>query len=106
MSTWRDALTSDELKLFREAGYGRRVGFGNRPAALVIDVEYSFTGATPEPVFLAIRRSRYSCGDRAWQCFPAIQRFLEAVRLAKVPIFYTHGISEDGQPGLSRGGAG
>ncbi len=99
MAAWREALTPDELTLFRLAGYGRRRGFGDTPAALVVDVEYSFTGEAPEPVLQAIRRSRYSCGERAWQCLPSIRRFLDAARRSRVPIFYTHGIPNAGGAG-------
>lgn len=104
LGTWREALTPDELTLFRLAGYGQRVGFGDRPAALVIDVEYSFTGEAPEPILQAIRKSRYSCGERAWQCLPSIRHFLDVVRQGRVPVFYTHGMSGGGGP--SRGARG
>jgi nicotinamidase-related amidase len=104
VATWRDALTPDELTLFRLAGYGRPVGFGDRPAALVIDVEYSFTGQTPEPILQAIRKSRYSCGERAWRSLPHIGRFLEAARRSRVPVFYTHGIPSGSDARSSGGG--
>ena len=99
MSSWRDALGADEVRLFELAGYGRPVGFGDRPAALVVDVEYGFTGETAEPILQAIRRSRYSCGERAWHCLPAIGRFLAAVRASGVPVIYTHGAGSGGAPG-------
>ena len=36
-------------RLFAAAGYGARAGFGNRPALLVIDVDYDFCGDTALP---------------------------------------------------------
>jgi len=53
--------------VFSAAGYGARAGFGKRPALLVIDVSYAFTGDTPgEPILDSIKRWRNSCGAESW----------------------------------------
>ena len=38
-------------------GYGSHGGFGKKPAVLVIDVSYGFTGDKPEPILDPIKRS-------------------------------------------------
>ena len=41
---WNQFLTERDKAVFGAAGYGARSGFGKRPALLVIDVSYAFTG--------------------------------------------------------------
>ena len=44
---WNQFLTERDKAVFAAAGYGARSGFGKRPALLVIDVSYAFTGDKP-----------------------------------------------------------
>ena len=44
MATWDDTLTERDKQVFALSGYGKRAGFGQRPAVLVIDVNYNFVG--------------------------------------------------------------
>ena len=39
-------LTETDKEVFKAAGWGKRAGFGNRPAILVVDVNYNFCGDT------------------------------------------------------------
>jgi hypothetical protein len=59
---WNQFLTERDKAVFAAAGYGARSGFGKRPALLVIDVSYAFTGDKPEPILESIKRWRNSCG--------------------------------------------
>ena len=43
-------LTETDKEVFKAAGWGRRAGFGNRPAILIVDVNYNFCGDRPEPI--------------------------------------------------------
>ena len=64
---WNQFLTERDKAVFSAAGYGARAGFGKRPALLVIDVSYAFTGDTPgEPILESIKRWRNSCGAESW----------------------------------------
>lgn len=87
---WDDVLTERDRAVFAAAGWGARVGFGVRPAIMVIDVNYNFCGDRPEPILESIKRWRYSCGEVAWTTgIPAIQRILEVSRRKRLPVVYT-----------------
>ena len=47
---WDGYIPEDELAVYREAGFGREAGIGERPALLVIDVQYRSTGRKPAPL--------------------------------------------------------
>lgn len=89
MPAWDGVLTKQDELVFAKAGFGSRQGFGERPAVVVIDVNYNFTGERPQPILEAIETSRNSCGEAGWQAVYALQRLLAAARDAGVPIFYT-----------------
>ena len=67
---WEEFLTEEEKKVFAAAGYGAAAGFGERPALLVIDVGYGFTGEKNEPILESIKD---------------LAEFLRPVRLARDP---------------------
>ncbi len=52
---WNEFLTERDKQVFAAAGYGARAGFGKRPALLVIDVSWAFTGEKPEPILESIK---------------------------------------------------
>jgi maleamate amidohydrolase len=87
---WDDVLTERDRAVFAAAGWGTRAGFGERPAIMVIDVNYNFCGDRPEPILESIKRWRYSCGEVAWTTgIPAIRRILEVARRRRLPVIYT-----------------
>ncbi len=92
MAVW-DGLLSEEERLVAElAGYGRRAGYGERPALLVIDVTVNFCGDRPEDIIESVRRWRNSCGHAAWNAVAPIQRLLTAARGTGVPVIYSAGL--------------
>ena len=46
---WDEFLTERDKQVFIKAGYGQRAGFGERPALIVIDVNYNFCVTTQVP---------------------------------------------------------
>lgn len=64
-AVWDDVITDEDRAVFDAAGWGRRAGFGERPAIMVIDVNYNFCGDRAEPILDSITRWRYSCGPVA-----------------------------------------
>lgn len=60
----------------------RRIGFGERPALLVIDMQRDFV----DPDAPA------TCAPMAQERLPAIQRLLSAARDAAIPVFFSQGL--------------
>ncbi len=90
MAVWDDVITDTDRKVFEAAGWGKRAGFGTRPAVMVIDVNYNFSGDREEPILESIKRWRYSCGGVAWsRGIPAILSILEVARSKRLPVIYT-----------------
>ena len=55
---WDQFITERDRRLFVSAGFGRGAGWGVRPALVVIDVTYAFTG-DGEPMFQVFQRVKY-----------------------------------------------
>jgi maleamate amidohydrolase len=89
MAMWDDVLTERDKLVFAAAGYGKRQGFGRRPAVLVVDVNYNFVGDVPEPILDSIKKYRNSCGEEGWEAVGRIRKLLDAARAASVPILYS-----------------
>lgn len=86
---WEAHFPREELETLAKAGYGNRIGFGARPALLVVDATYSFCGDRPRPIREAIGINRRSCGDRAWAALGPVQRLLAAARAAAIPVVFS-----------------
>jgi len=86
---WTGLLSPAELERLKRARFGRRIGFGARPAILVIDVQNYMVGDRPEPIELSARRFPSSCGLRGWEAMSAIRNLLDVAHERHVPVFYT-----------------
>lgn len=86
---WGSRFPRSELDVLAEAGYGKQIGLGKRPALLVVDATYSFCGAEPLPILDAIAQNRRSCGERAWAAIGPAQRVIAAARESGVPVIYS-----------------
>jgi len=91
MATWDDILTARDKEVFAKSGYGKRAGYGERPAVLVIDMNYNFVGDKPEPIVKSVERFRNSCGEEGWEGVYRIRELLAATRKKNLPTFYTTG---------------
>jgi maleamate amidohydrolase len=88
---WQDILTPRDREVMQQAGYGARMGFGERPALLVIDVTWGFCGDRPEPILDSIQRWPNSCGEESWAAIAVLQPLLAAFRGKGLPVLYTTG---------------
>ncbi|WP_345252031.1 isochorismatase family protein [Pigmentiphaga soli] len=86
-------MTERDKAVMQAAGYGARGGFGRRPALLVVDVSYAFTGERPEPILQSIERWNNSCGAESWDAIPHIARLAERFRARRLPVIYSTGIA-------------
>ena len=92
---WEKYLTDRDRQVYAAAGFGHRAGFGDRPAILIIDVQYRTCGETPKPILEAIKEYKTSCGETAWAAVGVIERLLAAARPRGVPIFYPSVVRKD-----------
>ncbi|MBV9121584.1 MAG: isochorismatase family protein [Chloroflexi bacterium] len=90
---WEPFLSDRDRAVFEGAGYGVRQGFGQRPALLIVDVNYNFVGDRREPVEESIKRFRNSCGYEGWAAVDAIRDLLAAARDKGIPVVYSTGVN-------------
>lgn len=86
---WDDFLTERDKQVLAQAGYGKRGGFGKRPALFIIDVQYNFCGDTPQDILEGLKQYRTHCGREAWEAVEHIVPLLELARDKNIPVFYT-----------------
>lgn len=77
----------------------RRVGFGSKPALLLIDLYRAVFGDKPEPLLEAIKTWPSSCGMAGWNALPHIQRLLAASRAAQIPVIHITMLADSGMIG-------
>jgi nicotinamidase-related amidase len=65
------------------------MGFGKRPALVLIELQNYERGDKEEPIAESIRRFPSSCGDAAWKAVRNIGKILEVARPKKIPTVYT-----------------
>ncbi|MEH7123523.1 isochorismatase family protein [Bacillus sp. JJ1773] len=86
---WDDYLDERDKIVYKGAGMGRKMGIGKKPALVIVDVQYGFTGDSPENIEESIQKYPTSCGESSWQAIKQIKFLLDAARKAKLPIFFT-----------------
>jgi nicotinamidase-related amidase len=86
---WDGLISAEEIAVYKRAGFFREVELGERPALLVIDAQYNFTGERAEPVAAATESYRFSCGEHAWESLPHLVELLDLARSKGMPVVYT-----------------
>src|SRR3972149_7204946 len=75
---------------------GRKtVGFGNKPALLLIGLYRWVFGEKPEHLLEAVKTWPSSCGLAAWESLPHIQTLLARARAAGIPIVHVTGLGDE-----------
>jgi nicotinamidase-related amidase len=90
MNIWDDVISADEQKAYAATGFGRPSGLGQRPALLIIDVQYRTVGTERKPFYEAIKEFPTSCGEVAWDAVDAIVPLVDYFRLRGWPVMYPH----------------
>jgi maleamate amidohydrolase len=88
---WDKFLTKRDRQVFAASGYGALADWGKRPALLVIDVNYGFTGEAALPILEGIKKWRNSCGEEGWRAIPFIAKLIDMARAKGMPGIYTTG---------------
>src|SRR5690606_21992641 len=103
---WRELLSEEELEVY-EAFHGD-FHLGSRPALLVIDVNYAWTGPAPGPITEALRTFNTACGEQAWAAVPKIRQLIDRAHERSLPVIYTTTLETDRRrppyPGRSHDG--
>jgi len=86
---WDRFLTPRDRQVLAQSGYGKRGGFGTRPALFIIDVQYNFCGDRPEDILDGLKQYRTHCGREAWEAVRHIEPLLVMARDKNLPVFYT-----------------
>lgn len=100
---FREILDAQDGQVIDAAEYGRRMGWGQRPALLVIDGTYGFCGDPADDLLDAIGRQRRSCGARAWAAVDRMTKLIAAARESATPVIYSvmeDPSSQECEPGL------
>jgi nicotinamidase-related amidase len=71
------------------------IGFGQRPALLLIDLYRWVFGDQPQPLLEAVQTWPASCGLAAWNALPHLQALLKAARHAAIPIVHVTGLDQE-----------
>ena len=101
---WERFLTEQD-KAHVAAKGARTVGFGEKPALLLIDLYRWVFGDKPEPLLEAIKNWPGSCGMAGWNALPHIQKLLAAAREAGIPVVHLTGLDGAGvKPWANRPG--
>jgi maleamate amidohydrolase len=91
-----DRFLTEQDKAHVAARGARPVGFGQRPALLLIDLYRWVFGDKPEPILEAIKNWPGSCGPAGWNALPHIQKLLGAARETGIPIIHLTGLDGAG----------
>jgi maleamate amidohydrolase len=95
---WDPFLTQQDQAHLAITGH-RSIGFGTRPALLLVDLYRWVFGDRPEPLLESIKTWPGSCGLAAWDAIPHIQTLLQASRDAGVPVVHMTGLDNCGIEG-------
>lgn len=97
MVDWRDSLTDGEREQIAAAGFGQRVGLGQKAAVLAIDVQNYMVGP---PRGSTVTDYPSACGEAGRVAIERLTDFLPGCRAQDVPIFYTKfELRRDGRDG-------
>jgi len=86
-----------EKSIMETAKMGRRMGFGKRPALIIIDVQVYMMGDVREPIEESIKKYPSSCGEMAWDAAENIKKIIDSCHETGAPVIYTYmGLKADG----------
>jgi nicotinamidase-related amidase len=89
MAVWDDVITERDRQVYEQIGRGGRIGFGERPALVIIDANYNWVGDRREPILESIKRYPASCGEEAWDAVHQIASLLSLAWEKGVLVVYS-----------------
>lgn len=93
---WDDVITEQDRQVYGSGVFGGKVGLGQKPALIIIDVLNKSIGDEPLPILEAIARyGKGCCGEYGWNAVGKIRELLEIARLLGLPIAYARPVDVD-----------
>ena len=83
-------LTEQEKKIIKTARMGRRMGFGKKPALLIIDAQIYMMGDEREPIEESNKKYPSSCGEIGWDAAEHIRILIDKCHEIGAPVIYTY----------------
>lgn len=87
---WEGIIPEEDLRIYDAAGFGRPAAWGERPALLVIDVQYRSVGTKRLPIAESMKEFATSCGEAGWRAIDALIPLIARFRENGWPILYPH----------------
>ena len=87
-----DRFLTEQDKAHLAASRHNPVGYGSRPAFLLIDLYRWVFGDEPQPLLESIKTWPGSCGLNGWQALPHIQELLRVSREVGIPVIHVTGL--------------
>ena len=89
MKDWMKLIPEAELATYKSAGFMTDMKLGVRPALIVVDVTFGFTGYEGQTLEESIASFGSACGPVSWEAMPKIARLIDMFRARDLPIVFT-----------------
>lgn len=87
---WDSLITDADRAAYAKSGFGGRAGIGQRPALLIIDMQYRTMGTRRAPMLESMDEFKTSCGEVAWAAAERVKPVLDLFREKGWPVLYPH----------------
>jgi maleamate amidohydrolase len=91
MKEWMKQVPPEEMAKYLKAGFAQPLKMGERPALIVVDVTYGFTGSEGLTLDEAVAEFSPACGPVSWEAMPRIAKLIGLFRELERPIVFTRG---------------
>lgn len=97
MKEWMKLIPETDIRTYQRGGLLAEIDFGKRPALIVVDVIYGFTGSEGLTLEQSIAEFSTACGPVSWETVPRIARLIGMFRERNLPVVYTNSEQYDGE---------
>jgi nicotinamidase-related amidase len=81
-------MSETDLKINEISGWGKRAGYGQKPALMIIDAQNKFTGID-KPILESKKVYPHGIGERAFRAMEKIKALADTCRKKDIPVVYT-----------------
>jgi nicotinamidase-related amidase len=91
MAIWDKFLSERDKQVFNLGEFAKaRIGWGKRPALLIIDCNYNFCGNQKEDILESLKKYPLSCGEDAWAAVEQTEPLLRLARTKHIPVIFSN----------------